>query len=323
MLKANAFKKPLLVLLGSSITLLLFQNCGPIDVESIRQERWVSSDTDSLQLASTFDPFVQEKLKDSCFDLVWEPTERDLATSSKRFGTGKGRTRYRASGPNGKPSLVSYAGKGQPAALSTFQDRNNEVMKRKSIVARIETKMFIPKGHGFNLGNAKIPLGLWGGDPDVNGSNGGICATAGCPPSRQTGFSLRLTRNLLNEKNFKHGPRLYSYHLNRTGVTDRVEGLFYMYGEGIPMNTSFPLNQWVKIVIDLRLNSFKNGVAKNNGTVSLYMYKMNGSLVGQVHKNGLVFRKDPSWHIFGPLLADLWGGPYKNDNHQPLKTFNT
>jgi hypothetical protein len=46
-----------------------------------------------------------------------------------------------------------------------------------------------------------------------------------------------------------------------------------------------------------------NTPAQADGSESLYI---DGRRV--IHKDGLVWRPSPDWHIRGPMLTDMWGG---------------
>lgn len=276
--------------------------------------------------------FPETNLKTSCFENVWSPSTKSVAKDSKWRGDGADRIGYTSSGPNGKESMVSKAFDGVPAAMASLK---LPTMKGDNVkVARLMTVMYIPENNGFNTGNAKLPLGLWGGD--------GNCIAGGCPPPEdslypegvdqdrtQNGFSVRLTRTAddTNASPVPHSPKIYTYNLNRTDVPVSVNpdtGVVSVFGQSEIMNgVTFPTGQWFKVIMDVRLNSFKSGVPQANGFVDLYLYTMNDRLIGQAHQNGLILRDNPSWYINGPYLVDLWGGGYTNPENTPMATFKT
>lgn len=284
----------------------------------------------------TSQSFPETNLKQSCFDLVWSPDEKWVSKSTRWYGDGKDRISYTAHAPGNVEALVSQAVEGVPAALAALKYRIPETSDREPVAARIMASVFIPEDHGFNLGNAKMPLGIWGGDPDRV-----TCIAGGCPPpydpeyyplgkdidKTQNGFSVRFTRKALDKKTdpITHGPKIYSYNLNRVGVATAGNKVF---GQSTAMSEPFPTGDWFRMVMDVRLNSFPkdadgNLYPKENGSVDMYMYDANDDLLGEVHQENLIFRDDPSWFIKGPLLADLWGGDFENDNNRPTKSFDT
>lgn len=284
--------------------------------------------------AEAAERFPETNLKTSCFEKVWSPSAKSLATDSKWRGDGAERIGYTKSGPNGKEAMVSKAFEGVPAAQASLKLNLSNVTNKNVTTARVMTVMYIPDDNGFNTGNAKFPLGLWGGV--------GNCISGGCPPPEdplypegvdqdrtQNGFSVRLTRTAddANATPVPHSPKIYSYNLNRSDVPVSVNpdtGVVSVFGQSEIMNgVTFPTGQWFKVIMDVRLNSFKNGVPIENGFVDLYLYTMDDRLIGEAHQTNLIFRDDPSWYFNGPYLVDLWGGDYTATANTPTATFKT
>ena len=260
-----------------------------------------------------------------CMDLVWAPDTQDLIEENWKESADadnsetQPRLSYVENGPNNKASLSFNAYKGKEGTMVALRRKLDVLMERQPVFARIKASVFIPANNGFNIGNAKMALGLWGGEPGIEG----YCAAAGCMPWEQNGFSVRMTRTTQDtQAPFHHGPRIYSYHLNRlednpSYQVDENDEYTRISGAGFPMNVNFPYDTWLKVVMDVRLNSFKDGDAQENGFVDLYMYK-NGELIGSVSKQGLIFRKTADWHFFGPRISSIWGGPTHKSTHLPL-----
>lgn len=292
---------------------------------------FLSSFIFSPSIAWAAEKYPETNLKTSCFEQAWAPDARSLARDSGWYGDGKDRISYTYQAPGGYTALVSKAFEGVPAAQAAL--KLSPVKGDEVKVARLMTVMYIPEDNGFNKGNAKLPLGLWGGF--------GSCIAGGCPPPEdslypegvnqtktQTGFSVRLTRTAddPDATPVPHSPKIYSYNLNRTDVPVTVhdDGSVSVYGQSEIMDdVVFPTGQWFKVIMDVRLNTFRGGVPKANGFVDLYLYTMDDQLIGEAHQTGLIFRDDPSWYIRGPYLVDLWGGDYTKDDNLPTTKFKT
>lgn len=278
--------------------------------------------------------YPEARLQHSCFEKVWGPDEKELANDPRWRGVGEeidNRIRYTSKLPDGKPSIISKAFEDVPAGLASLKLKIAEVDQRKAKVARLSTLVYIPEDNGFNKGNAKMQIGVWGMGDEIG-------CIANCPPPYnpelyplgmdvdrvQKGFIARVSRQAIDESTspVTHGPKIYSYHLNRSDavVTDDV-----VYGESAYTNTPFPTGEWFKLIMDIRLDSWdsKENRSKKNGFVDLYMYDTQDNLLGEAHMENLIFRDDPSWHIMGPYLVDLWGGDYEHPDNIPTKTFNT
>lgn len=265
-------------------------------------------------------------LDPQCLVSAWSPTSEKLAKS----------TRWRQKNDYDRLDLVkqvpglqgdaisTFVEGGIPGNLLTYYERLKPALENKPLAARIVVDLYFADEEGFNRSNAKLPLGIWGGDSD-----GKFCGTNSCPPVEQTGFSVRLTRTILDKKDWEppylHGPRIYSYHLNRPGeakvkepINGQTEAKLRLQGDGIDMNAPLQAGKWYHLVLDVGLNTFDNTQPKADGFTNLYLYDSAGTLLGETGKSGLIFRNSPDWFIFGPMLTDLWGGPINNKRNIPL-----
>ncbi len=84
------------------------------------------------------------------------------------------------------------------------------------------------------------------------------------------------------------------------------------------MGTAFPLGEWFSLTIDIGLNRASAAQVVADGFADLYMHDADGTLMGRVSAENLIFRDDPAWHVFGPLLADLWGGDQTSPKRMPI-----
>lgn len=263
------------------------------------------------------------RLDSACFETVWAPDDAALA-ADPGWSDPEGRLGYVASGPEGGTALRIFSPEGRPSGVTSLKLRLGAAALHPPQVARIRAEFFIPPDTVFNIGGAKMPLGIWGGDPERQGS----CSTGGCAPEDQTGFSVRLTRHGTDPDHpGVHGPSLYSYHLNRHGKRQpashshkarEIDRDSQEFGETFPMEVAFPLGRWFTLTMDVAMNATGPGGAAADGFADLYMHDAEGRLLGAVHAEGLVFRTDPAWVIFGPRLGDLWGGNQASPRRMPL-----
>lgn len=181
-----------------------------------------------------------------------------------------------AAAPDGTPSIRWHCPKGEVAnanfSLDVFSIDH----------ARAGCSVYIPPGFRWAHGQ-KLALGLWGGQLGA--------LSGGAERAKQTGFSVRLVHSP------SQGALLYSYHLNRS--TSNISGAGD-FGQGIGAHTGpLPQGRWIRLEIDLRLNT----PGKADGKVWLLM---DGKVIAAV--GNLIYRRDASWHIRGPILHEMWGG---------------
>ncbi len=263
------------------------------------------------------------ELSASCLVQVWSPDDMILA-KSKKWIDERERLSYTDHGPGGRSAIQVFSKGNEPSGLTAFFKRLEVAMRERPDAARISADFFIPSETRFNVAPAKMPLGIWGGDPIAER----ICATAGCPPERQHGFSVRLTRaSAGNPDPGLHGPRIYSYNLDRPGSPKlrlphnplrAQERLLLQFGDHFQVMSDFPLGEWFTLALDIVLNDVTDEGVMDNGMTSLRMYDDDGALLGQVTAENLTFRKEETWHVFGPMLADLWGGDQFADDRMPI-----
>ncbi len=264
-------------------------------------------------------------LNDKCLVSVWAPDSDTLAHDLKwKQKSSFDRLGYKDNAPTADgDALVTIARKGLPGSLLRHKDKLKIAKERAPVVARIETSIFVPDDSGFNYSNAKMPLGIWGGDPGAN-----FCGAGLCPPDEQTGFTVRLTRTRLDRDDrkppFTHGLRIYSYHLNRGGTVknptaeDNKARKRTLKGDGTPMKTPLEPGVWYRVIMDVGLNSFTGDKPNADGWMDAYLLDDQGSILDHAGKTGLIYRRAPDWHIFGPVLTDLWGGDETRPQNLPL-----
>lgn len=262
------------------------------------------------------------RLDDRCLVKVWGPEESELATS-KQWRDENDRLSFAPYGPQGSEAMQFYSLQDTPSGIANFETRLDAARESRASVARIRADFFIPPDTRFNVGAAKLPLGLWGGRPESNG-----CSTGGCAPEDQTGFSVRLSRApTVAEVPDRHGPVIYSYHLNRhskrwgaehSNKVREVARTSFVYGESFPMQVDFPLGEWFTLTLDVALNDVTGDRPSENGSVDLYMHDEAGTLLGEVSAEGLVFRPVGTWYIHGPMLSDMWGGKMTSPRRMPV-----
>lgn len=259
----------------------------------------------------------------SCLATVWAPDDAELAGAENWRDDG-GRLSLAKKAPGGGSAIRMFSRADRPADLASYKIHIRAADRTKAGFARIRAEFFIPADTRFNVGGAKMPLGLYGGAPNEKRT----CATGGCPPEKQTGFSVRLTRDPPDEaRPWEHGPRIYSYHLNRDSRRVDFEdshshrkGDFdeLQYGENFPMGVAFPLGEWFTLTLDVAVNRATETQIVADGFADLYMHDAQGNLMGHVAAERLIFRRGEDWHLFGPLLADLWGGDQTLPTRMPI-----
>ena len=264
-------------------------------------------------------------LDDGCLISVWAPSSDKLANQTEwRQKSAYNRLQFDDDAPTEDgDALVTYARKGVPGSLLRHKGKLPEAHKQKPSVARIQNKIFVPDDSGFNYSNAKMPLGIWGGKKGA-----AFCGAGLCPPDEQTGFTVRLTRSRIDRDDkkppFRHGLRIYSYHLNRDGevknstAADKKVRKRTQKGDGTPLKTPLEPGVWYHLILDVGLNSFKDGKPVADGWTQLYMFDGNGNLLDTAGKTGLIYSPSPDWYIFGPVLTDLWGGDETRPQNLPL-----
>jgi hypothetical protein len=233
-----------------------------------------------------------------CYKSIWKPTEQDVA---KAFASEK-RVHY-ANAPDGSPAVQFTAMAKQPNEIAQFM---SPLPGFKVEAARATVDMYLEKGYEYNpRGGGKFALGLWGGEKG--------CLSGGCPPGRQTGFSVRLTHGMGSKQTY---PAIYSYNLNRSDETDDS-----VYGQkGALLDASgermrIPTGVWVTYVMDLVLNT----PGRSDGWVQIDM-SIDGKMVATRTMTDLVFRESPDWFIRGPILTEMWGGDINRSANFPPKT---
>lgn len=270
-------------------------------------------------------------LDPQCLVSAWAPSSQDLAKSGRwRQKNDYDRLDLATQVPDLDGDAIRVFAKGGVVGnLLNYQEKLKQTPVDKPQAARIEVELYIPPDEGFNRSNAKLPLGIWGGEDGAK-----FCGSGLCPPRDQTGFTVRLTRTLLDPDDWKppfpHGPRIYSYHLNRPGeakvkqpINGQTEAKLRLQGDGIDLNVQMVPGNWYRVVLDVALNTFDGAAANADGFTNLYLYDDAGQLLGQTGKSGLIFRKSEDWFIFGPILTDLWGGKIDHKRNIPLADTST
>lgn len=267
----------------------------------------------------------QTYLNPQCLTSVWAPTSSKVANADRwQEKSSFDRLELATNAPTADgDAVVTVARAGVPGSMSMYKQGLDAARAQKPSIARVQVSLYIPDNGGFNKSNAKMPLGLWGGLPE-----GPFCGMGLCAPQDQTGFSVRLTRTRLNSRDetapFEHGPRIYSYHINREGTPQKTTNSdgsvkYKLQGEGINLRAPLKGGQWYRVVMDVGLNSFQDGQPVADGWTDMYLMDANGRIIGHAGKTGLIYRKSPDWHVMGPMLTDLWGGDETKPTNLPLK----
>lgn len=191
--------------------------------------------------------------------------------------------------PDGETSIRADAKKGKNNLVSiTFEQLEEPGIAH----ACLSMQVYLSKSFDFATAGTALGWGLWGG---IGRNDSG-----GVPPELQEGWTVR------NVTNGRYGSKIYSYHLNRTGI--RYINKCFPHGclFGNTSTSTGPLipGKWIQINLELKLNDF----SKTNGFAKMWI---DGEL--KANYQSLVFRsKENDWLIRGIQFTDMWGGNAKD-----------
>ncbi len=233
----------------------------------------------------------------SCFQTVWAPSNKYVAQQY----WDKVRADYETKAPgsaNGvnidAVSFVQYP-KGNRTYLSGHKSPNPEYPNYinewrptetwfKTNVARASVDIFIP--NGFASKGGRLAFGIRGGADPAG------CLSGGCPPEKQTAFSVRVQYYSGSTKG-----NLYSYHLNRhPSASSDVKA----YGQGTDYSGSIPVGQWVTLWMEVNMGD----PGKSNGSTLFRVIDRSGKVVNEAKFENVMYRKNASWDRMGVIMTE-------------------
>lgn len=244
--------------------------------------------------------FSGQAMAQSC-KTVWQPTESSLCNANWGIARRPGATHPaslddRLSCVNNAPGNGGAALKFvMPANIvSSLMDYAKKVDGLASTHVRTETYVYIPANYKY-FSAGRMAMGVRIGNPNKPGN----CHSGGCPPEDQDGASVRVNYRL-NSGKTTLTPAIYSYHLNRGGTPLYVNGKKKVWGANNHMSKPLPEGQWVKMVLEVKLND----IGKSNGFSKLTTYNQNGSLISTVTTTNAKYRNSAQWKIMGPIMTE-------------------
>lgn len=228
----------------------------------------------------------------ACFKTVWAPSNKQAASQY----WDKVRADYVPNAPGGGDavSFVQYPrgnrsySSGHKSTSPDYPNYINEWRPTetwfKTNVARASVDLYIPAGT-TSLGG-RFAFGIRGGADSAG------CLSGGCPPEKQTAFSVRPQYNTGS-----FGGNLYSYHLDRhASATTSVKA----YGEGKNFNGTIPVGQWVTLWMEVKMGD----PGKANGYSLFRVIDKSGNVVNQAEFKNVVYRKNASWNSMGVIMTE-------------------
>ncbi len=247
--------------------------------------------TKTSTVAKKKDDSKEEKNGNSCFKTVWAPSNKSAGGEY----WSKVRADYVAKAPGGGDavSFIQYPkgnrtyASGHRSANPNFPNYINEWRPTETwfntTVARTTVQMFIPKD--FKSQGGRLAFGIRGGQ-DPKG-----CLSGGCPPEKQTAFSVRVNYD------GDLGGNLYSYHLDRhPSATTEAKA----YGQGRGYSGELPVNQWITLVMDVDMGS----PGKSDGFAKFTVYDAKGKLTNSAEFKNVKYRKNASWNKMGVIMTE-------------------
>lgn len=244
-----------------------------------------------LTMGLSFSAPVEAKPSGACFKTVWAPSNK--VAGSQYWSKVRAAYEKKAPGGGDAVSFVQYTkgirkyASGHKNANPNFPNYINEWRPTetwyKGTKARTSVQMFIPKD--FDSQGARLAIGIRGG-ADPKG-----CLSGGCPPEKQTAFSVRVNYN------GSLGGGLYSYHLDRNPSAKTAAKA---YGQGRKFDGRLPTGQWITLVLEVDMGD----AGKSNGYSKFTVYDAKGKVTNSAEFKNVKYRKNASWDRIGVIMTE-------------------
>lgn len=241
-----------------------------------------------------------QAMAQSC-QTVWQPSETSLCNANWGIARASGATHPaslddRLSCVNNAPGNGGTALKFvAPAKIKlSLMDYAKKVDGLASTHVKTETYVYIPANYDYFTAG-RMAMGVRIGNP----GNPGNCHSGGCPPEDQDGASVRVNYRL-NSAKTTLTPAIYSYHLNRGGTPIYKNGQKKVWGANNHLNNPLPKSEWVKMVLEVKLND----IGKNNGFAKLTLYNKSGKVISTATTTNARYRDSAKWKIMGPIMTE-------------------